>query len=69
MNVEIKITFSRQALSDYKNKSLQAIVSGYNTFVHKGSLVKVDDAQRLINAFKPHFINKDTNEVTIPYNF
>ena len=63
------ITFSRQALKDYKNKSLEATVRGNTTFEHKGMLVKVDDAERLINKFLPHFLDKDTNEVTLPYNF
>ncbi len=63
------ITFSRQALSDYKNKSLDAIVNGNTTFVHKGALIKVSDAERLIDKFTPHFLDKNKDEVTILYNF
>ncbi len=63
-----KITFSREALAEFKNLFLKAIVSGHSTFVHKGSLVDVNRAEVLINKFKPHFV-KNVNEVTLDYDF
>lgn len=59
-----KITFDRATFELYK----KAISENHPFFIHKNSLVKIDDAKRLVNAFEPHFRNNQ-NEATIPYPY
>jgi hypothetical protein len=44
-----KITFTREALDNYKNVRQEAIDKGHDTFVWKGSLNNVHDSGLLID--------------------
>jgi hypothetical protein len=64
-----KITFDRETFEEYKKLYLKAVSEGQDTFVHKGNLVFVHNAIRLINKFEPHFKDMSINHAEISYIF
>lgn len=63
------ITFTKENLTQYKKFVADAKSKGESTFVNRGMLQSVDNAQRLIDRFEPHFASGIKSKVTIPYNF
>jgi len=62
------MTWDRASLKEYKEKCDEAIKNKHNSFVHKGALQDVREAQKLIERFEKEFEKSyGSNEVTIPY--
>ncbi len=64
-----RITFTREGVNHLKKMILEAIAKGYYTFMNKGSLVDIRDAQRLIDRFEPSFKDSSVMSATINYDF
>ena len=58
-----KITFTREALDNYKSKCEIGIKKGHDTFVWKGSLVNINDAKVLIKKLE------NSRDLSIPYTY